>query len=271
MTYKTPAIVLKSYNWPRNARLYVLYTKHFGKIRAAAAGTQKVTSKIAGHLQPFCVTEVMFARGKKIERLAQARLEKRYHSLSDHIFSYTLGSYILEIIERLTSDGVADEYIWHQITDVFDELHDQSQWLQSFVDKDREKKMFLTTRLFAFQVLDRFGYRPELEFCITCRAVVHPEEVYLSLVQGGVLCLTCKKDSFEAKKVSSELIKLLRYTLNNTLSQANRLVISEPCLIQSAEIIDQFVSIQTQKAIQSASFHHHIAHKLHGILEEQIV
>lgn len=271
MTYKTPAIVLKSYNWPRNARLYILYTKQFGKIRAVAAGTQKVTSKIAGHLQPFSVTEVMFARGRKIERLAQARIEQHYDALTNHISSYALGSYILEIIERLTSDGIADEYIWHQIITVFEELQDQSQWLQSFVDRDVEKKMYLTTRLFAFQVLDRFGYRPELQDCLYCRKEVNPNEVYLSLVQGGILCSLCKKEVLEAKLVSSELIKLLRYTLTEDISQANRLVISEACLIQAAEIIDQYVSIQTQKAIKSASFHHVVAHKLHGIMQKRSI
>jgi DNA repair protein RecO (recombination protein O) len=268
MTYKTPAIVLRSYNWPRNARLYILYTKQFGKIRAVAAGTQKVTSKIAGHLQPFCLTEVMLARGKSIERLAQARLEKHYASLTTNITSYTLGSYTLEVIERLTSDGVADNHIWEQLVQVLSELQDQSQWLQSITDRDLEKKMYLMTRLFAFKVLDRFGWRPELRHCLQCEKTVDQSAVYISLIQGGLFCSNCKGEYLETRAVSSDVIKLMRYTLAHDLAKSNKLVVSDQTLIHASELIDQYVSLQTQRSIKSAEFHNVIAHSLHGILQK---
>lgn len=62
--YQTDAIVLKRENIFEADRLYFLYTKDFGRVKAVAGSTQKINSKLAGHLEPLNLIHVELATKK---------------------------------------------------------------------------------------------------------------------------------------------------------------------------------------------------------------
>jgi DNA repair protein RecO (recombination protein O) len=249
MTYKTKAIVLKSKTWPRNARLYTLYSERFGKIKGVAAGTQKVTSKIAGHLQPFTLVEVMMAQGKNIDRLAQGCLMKDFSALSQDYQSYIQGSYVLEIIDTLTQEGVADYLLWDSILELMEEMNQRTNWGADGASPE------LLIRLFAFQLLDRFGYRPELYQCLECRKDLYPENLAFSVAQGGTICGACRqKTRHPYQAVPVEFIKLLRQAVDGSLTEVSRIVLHPEIHLLAVDLIDQMVMMQTQKPLRTVNF-----------------
>lgn len=250
MTYNTQAIVLKTYKWPRHARLYIFYSKRFGKIKGVGRGVQKVKSKVAGHLAPFMVSEVMLAQGRSIDRLIQGRVLKRHAGFENNWQQFSAGSYMLEIVDRLTQEGVADDYIWNIITTVFEELDNQGKWLES----SQQIQLHHLTRISAFQLLAHLGYRPELEKCMHCEKALLADSIFFSVLHGGTVCKDCHSHYPEAYQVSIDLIKFFRLAMENDLRMVSKISMPYELLLQSHSIIDQFVSYHTQHPIYSASF-----------------
>ncbi|HVN15979.1 MAG TPA: DNA repair protein RecO, partial [Anaerolineales bacterium] len=52
-SFRMEAIVLRHGDWGEADRLLTLYTREQGKVRAIAKGARKLTSRKAGHLEPF--------------------------------------------------------------------------------------------------------------------------------------------------------------------------------------------------------------------------
>lgn len=253
MTYKTKAIVLKSKDWPRGARLYTLYTERFGKIYGVAAGVQKIKSKVAGHLQPFTIVEVMMAKGRKFDRLAQSRYVRGYHSFSQDFQSYIRGSYVLELIDRLTDEGIADYQVWQLLEQLFEEMHEQSLWALNAFGEEM-KKTDLLIRYFALKILDLYGVRPELYACLNCKHSIQEGEVYFSLSQSGVYCHSCSRDRPEARQVNTDFIKLIRAVLQGNLQQASRITCPEDLEEFTKEMIDYLVLMQTQRPLSTLNY-----------------
>ena len=254
MTYKTKAIVLRSKAWPRNARLYVLYTQRFGKVKGVAAGVQKIKSKVAGHLQPFAIVEVMMAKGRNIDRLAQGRFIQGFPYFSQDFISFLRGSYILEIVDRLTREGVADQEIWAMIEDLFTEMNKTGLWGKGFDDYHQSEQLNLLIRLFALKLLDRFGFRPELYSCIHCQNSLDPANLYFSSIQSGTICGNCAIDQPSAKKIPVELIKIFRIGIKQSFAESSRIVLENDVQNLAISIIDEMVMMQTQKPLQTMQF-----------------
>ncbi len=64
-TYQTDAIILKREDIFEADRVYILYTKDFGRVRAIAGSVRKINAKLTGHLEPFNVVwvELMAKKG----------------------------------------------------------------------------------------------------------------------------------------------------------------------------------------------------------------
>lgn len=251
MTYRTKAIVLRSYSWPRHAKCFYLYTKEYGKVRAVAAGIQKIKSKVAGHLQPFTVSEVMLVNGRSMEKVAQARMERNFLAFGREYDLFLLGSYVLEVVERLTREGVADLFVWDELCAVLQELDDQGQWSADLAGDD-QTRFSLITRLFALRLLDRYGYRPELRACVNCSDKLDPAKLSFSLLQGGLLCQSCVSQYLDTQPVSADCVKLLREALRLPIGSASRLLVSPLDTRLAITLIDQMLSVQLQEPLRTS-------------------
>lgn len=104
-TYLTTGFVLRVQPWRENDRLYTLLTHMHGKVDVIAAGTKKSNSKLSPHLQPFAEVELMVARGKRIDRLAAARLVQSYLKPPYALHTLMVGAALLEIARMFASEG----------------------------------------------------------------------------------------------------------------------------------------------------------------------
>ncbi len=249
MTFRTQAIVLRSMPWPKQAKFFVLYTPGYGKLRGVAMGAQKVKSKVAGHLQPFGLSEVMVARGRSVDRIAQARLERRFGALGSHYHLYVLASYALEVVDRLAKEGIGDQLLWNELVALLQELDDQGAWGA----ESGQTRFPLLVRQFAFRVLDRLGYRPELRHCVSCGKPVAPERIFFSVLQGGLVCGACFPNHVEGQPVTASCVKLLRASLDRPLTQASRLLCDHSDARLAVTIIDQLIAVQLQEPLRSAA------------------
>ena len=121
-TYVTTGFVLHSRPWREGDRLYTLYTASQGKLELIAAGSQKLSSKLSPHLQPFARVEVMVARGKQRDRLASANLQEHYLKPPYQLPSLTLGSALLEATDVLTREEQPEPKLYELLRQSLAEL-----------------------------------------------------------------------------------------------------------------------------------------------------
>lgn len=109
--HKTLAIVLTKKKWRESDLLFSFYTREFGKVRAIAAGSRKIKSKLAGHLVGPGVIELVFVKGKAFNRITHAHsVEKRFlHGARD--LNYL--SCVFEIVEQAVPDESPNVKIWN--------------------------------------------------------------------------------------------------------------------------------------------------------------
>ena len=69
--YRDDAIVLRTHKLGEADRIVTMLTKNHGKVRAVAKGVRKMTSKKAGHLEPFCRCSLLLAQGRDLDVVSQ--------------------------------------------------------------------------------------------------------------------------------------------------------------------------------------------------------
>ena len=68
--YRTPAVILKRMDLGEADRIVTLYSRDEGKVRAVAKGVRRTTSRSAGHLEPFTLSDVLLAVGRELDVVA---------------------------------------------------------------------------------------------------------------------------------------------------------------------------------------------------------
>lgn len=101
----TTAIVLKRINFGEADRIITCITPDHGKVRLMAKGVRKNTSKLAGGIELFSVSNITFIPGKKdIGTLVSSRLQKYFDLIVKDIDRTMLAYELLKTIDKTTQD-----------------------------------------------------------------------------------------------------------------------------------------------------------------------
>jgi DNA repair protein RecO (recombination protein O) len=196
--FRTPAVVLKRTDLGEADRIITFYTRDHGKLRAVAKGVRRTTSRSAGHLEPFTLTDVLFAQGRELDVVSQALTIEPLREVREDLDRATYAYYLAEVVDLLAEERLDNRA-------VFDALLDGLRALAAAADP----RLVLVS--FHLRLLDGLGYRPELRVCLHCQATIEPGSNQFSPLVGGVLCPTCGPREASARPVSVPALKLLRY------------------------------------------------------------
>jgi len=207
-------------------RIVTFYSRDVGKIRAVAKGVRRTTSRSAGHLEPFTLSDVMFAVGRELDVISQADTLEAFRAVREDLVLTTHAYYLAEMVDLLTEDRMENRA-------VFDVLVDGLRDLESAVSStDAEARLVLI--VFHLRLLEALGYRPELRECVTCRVAIEPERNQFSALLGGVLCPGCGPRESTARSVGTSVLKLLRFVQHN---DGRRSVVVPAPVARDAEVL----------------------------------
>lgn len=196
--YRTPAVILKRTDLGEADRIVTFFSRDVGKIRAVAKGVRRTTSRSAGHLEPFTLSDVMFAVGRELDVISQADTLEAFREIREDLELTTHAYYLAEVVDLLTEDRLENR-------DVFDTLVEGLRSLRATHDP----RMVLI--VFHLRLLEALGYRPELRECVSCRATIEPNRNHFSALLGGVLCPACGPREPTARDIGTSALKLLRF------------------------------------------------------------
>ena len=196
--FRTPAVVLKRTDLGEADRIVTLFSRDEGKVRAVAKGVRRTTSRSAGHLEPFTLTDVLFAQGRELDVVSQALTIEPFREVREDLDRATYAYYLAEVVDLLAEERLDNRA-------VFDALTGGLRALSAAADP----RLVLVT--FYLRLLDGLGYRPELRVCLSCQATIEPGSNQFSPLVGGVLCPSCGPREASARPISVPALKLLRY------------------------------------------------------------
>lgn len=107
----TQAIVLSRTDFGEADRILTLLTPEHGKLRLMAKGVRRVKSKLAGGIELFSVSDIVFIKGRgEIGTLLSSRLRKHYGSIVKDIERTMAGYDLIKQLSKTIEDEPELEY-----------------------------------------------------------------------------------------------------------------------------------------------------------------
>ena len=109
-SYKAMGINLKAMPMGEADRLVTILTKEYGLVRAIAPGARKHKSRLAGRSGLFVVNDLLFSKGKSLDKMIQAETLKSFPGFSKDLAKLTASQYLAEIaLAQALTDQPQDE------------------------------------------------------------------------------------------------------------------------------------------------------------------
>src|ERR687885_625817 len=214
-TYKTQAVVLRSFRLGEADRVLHLYTLERGRIGAVAKGIRRTKSRFGARLEPLSHVEVMLHQGSgELQTVTGVDLVRSHRATREHPHRLGIGLVGAEAMLRLFPDPEANARAFEALTRFLDVLDEA---------EPRASRPALDPLALAFQLklLWVSGYLPHLTSCAECGAD-DASLVGYSPSAGGAVCGACANGAMRVKPAT---VGAMEHLLRAPLAQA---VIAEP-------------------------------------------
>jgi len=207
---KYTAIILSSHDVGEFDRLYVLYTREIGVVKAIGRGVRKPAAKLAGHLEPGTLSEIYVAKARGMGQIASAIALDNFENIKNNFEKLVSVLKIFKFFTRHFSEEEKDEKVFELL----------SGFLETTDNADFEDRAEILLEAFWWKLFDALGHRPETMRCAKCEATLEEKaENFFSATRGGVVCGKCFAGESSLARISADQIKLLRIFLANPLGK----------------------------------------------------
>jgi DNA repair protein RecO (recombination protein O) len=210
-TYKTEAVVLRSFRFAEADRVLHLYTLDRGRVGAVAKGVRRTKSRFGGRLEPLSHVELLLHQGQgELHTVTGVDLLHSHRTAREDPYRLGIGLIGAEAMLRLFPEQEANARAFRALTRFLD-LVDEAE----AGERERARPALDPLALsFQLKLLWLSGYLPHLTSCAECGAA-GPLDGY-SPKAGGALCASCSSGSLALSPRGIEGIEaLLRLPLAN--------------------------------------------------------
>ncbi|MFQ5448992.1 MAG: DNA repair protein RecO [Nitrospinaceae bacterium] len=210
--YKTEGIVLRSINFSETDKVVTFMTEKYGKVKCVAKSARKIKSRFTGTLEPMTHLRLIYfgKENQELYRLNHADIFHSFYSVRDDFQKMYTGIYFLELVDKMVHEG-------HREIPVFQLL---LQALEALGSGDRLEAL---PRLFEARLLSHLGYRPQLNYCTTCKTDRLNGCVGFDFFKNSVLCEGCAQKSHSEIQFSAGTLNYLRKLLTLDVHSCGRL------------------------------------------------
>ena len=182
-TYKTEAVVLRSFRLGEADRVLHLYTLDRGRVGAVAKGVRKTKSRFGARLEPLSHVELMLHQGGgELQTVTGAQLLGSHHAAREDSYRLNAGLVGAEAMLRLFPEQEANERAFRALTRFLDLLDE----LEPGTGGATTDPLVLS---FQLKLLWLSGYLPHVTSCAECGA--DTGLAGYSPRAGGAVCQNC--------------------------------------------------------------------------------
>jgi DNA repair protein RecO (recombination protein O) len=239
---RVQALVLSHNNFGEADRYIKLLTSDRGKISAIARGVRKLSSRKAGHLEPFTWVNAQLSRGNgSAWIIGQVSTLESFSGLVCDLDTTCSAAYVTELADKFTEEEVTSREIYQLTLETIRQLAkggDESPVLKAF----------------ELKLLDLAGYRPQLRNCVRCDAEIQPCDQYFSNAGGGVVCPGCVGKESGARPISMRSLKFFRYYQRNGFRAVCQVGWPQELRAESDSILGDYLTYILERQINSRVF-----------------
>ena len=212
-TYKTEAVVLRSFRFGEADRVLHLYTLDRGRVGAVAKGIRRTKSRFGARLEPLSHAELLLHQGSgELQTVTGVDLIESHRASREDPYRLSVGLIGLEAMLRLFTEQEANPRAFRALTR-FLELLDG--WAPT---TERSARPGLDPLALSFQLklLWLSGYLPHVTSCAECG--VEEGLVGYSPRAGGAVCGACRDETTLA--LAAEGLNGIEALLRRPLAEA---------------------------------------------------
>jgi DNA repair protein RecO (recombination protein O) len=210
-TYRTEAVVLRSFRLGEADRVLHVYTASRGRVGAVAKGVRRTKSRFGGRLEPLSHVELMLHQGSgELQTVTGADLRASHRAAREEPYRLAVGLIGAEAMLRLFPEQEANERAFLALTRFLDRLDE--------IPSLAPARPALDPLALSFQLklLWLSGYLPHLDACVEC-GLVEDLVGYLPSA-GGAVCRACGPGSIG---LSPEGLRGIRALVGTPLAEAH--------------------------------------------------
>jgi DNA repair protein RecO (recombination protein O) len=183
-TYKTEAVVLRSFRFGEADRILHLYTHDRGRVGAVAKGARKTKSRFGARLEPFSHVELMLHQGSgELHTVTGVSLVDAHRQTREDPYRLSVGLVGVEAMLRLFVEEERNERAFEALSRFLAAVDAIPLGMRGRAATDP------LALAFQLKLLWLSGYVPHLDGCVECGATA--ELVGYLPRAGGAVCAAC--------------------------------------------------------------------------------
>jgi DNA repair protein RecO (recombination protein O) len=239
--YKTPAIVLRQRKLGDADKIITLYSAEYGKLDAVAKGVRRITSRLAGHVEPLNHGSFMFAHGRNLDVVTQVQTIETFQRLRDDLDRLSRAFYVAELTDRATEEREANFAVYRLLLDALRRLC-------------QDCDLDLVLRFFEMSLLVKLGYQPELGVCVVCRGAPADDGNSWSAALGGVVCPSCRPPAVALFALSPGALRVLRLLQGGSFAEVARISLDPRLAGELERHLRETIHYALDRDVRSAAF-----------------
>lgn len=233
-TYNINAIILSRFDFRENDARIEVFSAEKGKLNLVVRGAKKGKSKLAGHIEPLNLVDIMVVRGRQFDYAGAVVSRNCYFNLKDNLSKIYCAGLVVKYINKAIreKDNTDAVYFFNLIKDFL-----------FFLNNDADHKDYgLFFYFFVLKILSELGYMPELKNCLICKEKIKSEKSSFDFLLGGIVCRKCSLSipthiSRDRLTISSDCIKVLSTIINNDFKILSKININKNLSLEIIKII----------------------------------
>ena len=230
-TLSTQAIVLNRQPFRERDSKVLVYSVDQGKLELVARGTKNIFSKLAGHLEPVTLSNLMIVKGRQFDYIGSAVSENCYANIKSDLAKLQIAGQAINVFNQLIKSSQEDRKLFNLLQEFLDILNIKQKQILDFI---------LLYHFFILKLLVFLGYKPELYHCLICKKKISPNGNSFGLSRGGLICSQCPRGR-HSLTISEGCIKVLRLAINKRLTNLVNLKIDKKLNKEVDKIISSFL------------------------------
>jgi DNA repair protein RecO (recombination protein O) len=156
VTYKTRGIILRREPYGEDDSRVFIYTPDFGKLDLIARGTQKLSSKLAAHIEPLNLCEIMIVRGKQYDYLGSIVSEDVFFNIKNNYDKMATAGEIVKLVNDAIKEKQTEPEIFLLLREFLDFIN--------VIEGEQALVCFqILKSAFILKFLALLGYAPNLD------------------------------------------------------------------------------------------------------------
>lgn len=235
-TYKTKGIIIKRSHFGEADRILTIFSDKMGKIRAIGKGIRKQNSRLGGHLELFCLGNLVIAEGRNLDIVTEAEIIECFFDIRNNLKSTHISYYLAEAIDKMTAEYEKHEEVFNLLLEVLNSV--------GKINDD------LLIAFFELKLLSYLGFKPELNYCLKCHRKLD-EINYFDSAEGGLICQNC---SHHGLQISPNAIKLFRLFIRDHLDGLKKIKIATSIQKEARTITQNYLDYISGQEFKSRRF-----------------